>query len=214
MSPYRAFCRRIRRKQIFSFFAFGPWRPGHTVVCPPAAFGRDRKRATHLRAEEAWHEEVPYVASNPVGRRRCLCCGAAPVHGSWGRRPGQNEYGPYRPHLERPGRPETTDDAIQGMAFLPRTIWVNVGDRITWTAKAGEIHTVTFLAKGHALTPFDPSDPTMLFRQGSRHYDGVSYYNSGIMTDEPDSGFRLRAPTPSPSTRRAPSPTGASSTER
>ena len=29
----------------------------------------------------------------------------------------------------------------------------------------------------------------MLFRQGGRHYDGVSYYNSGIMTDEPDSGF-------------------------
>lgn len=84
---------------------------------------------------------------------------------------------------------ETPDDAIQGMAFLPGTIWVNVGDRITWTAKAGEIHTVTFLAKGKMLTPFDPSDPTQLFRQGGRHYDGVSYYNSGIMTDESDSGF-------------------------
>jgi len=84
---------------------------------------------------------------------------------------------------------ESPDDAIQGMAFLPGTIWVNVGDRITWTAMAGEIHTVTFLAKGHSLTPFDPFDPTMLFRQGGRHYDGVSYYNSGIMTDEPDSGF-------------------------
>ena len=58
-----------------------------------------------------------------------------------------------------------------------------------WTAKAGEIHTVTFLAKGDSLTPFDPFNPNQLFRQGGRHYDGVSYYNSGIMTDESDSGF-------------------------
>lgn len=84
---------------------------------------------------------------------------------------------------------ESADDAIQGMSFLPGTIWVNQGDTIRWVAVAGEIHTVTFLAQGHDLPPFNPGDPTMLFRQGGSSYDGVSYYNSGILTDAPDSGF-------------------------
>src|SRR6476620_5331062 len=45
------------------------------------------------RAAEAWHEEVPFVASNSVGGRRRLRHGAGPVPGSWSHRPGQNEYG-------------------------------------------------------------------------------------------------------------------------
>jgi plastocyanin len=85
---------------------------------------------------------------------------------------------------------ETRNDAIQGMAFLPGTVWINQGDKIIWTAKAGEIHTVTFLAAGQSLSqPFNPGDPLQLFPQGSSHYDGVSYENSGVMTDEADSGF-------------------------
>ena len=84
---------------------------------------------------------------------------------------------------------ETADDAIQGMAFLPGSVWINVGDKIVWTARAGEIHTVTFLAKGDPLSPFNPSNPAQLLVQGGSHYDGLSYYNSGILTDEPDSGF-------------------------
>jgi len=89
---------------------------------------------------------------------------------------------------------ETRNDAIQGMAFLPGTIWINQGDKIIWTARAGEIHTVSFLATGQILKqPFDPSDLTQLLPQGASHYDGVSYYNSGVMTDEPDSGFPAQA---------------------
>jgi len=84
---------------------------------------------------------------------------------------------------------EWMHDAIQGMAFTPGTLWVDAGDSVTWTAKAGEIHTVTFLAQGQTLQPFDPSNPLMLFPQGGSHYDGVSYYNSGVLTDEVDSGF-------------------------
>jgi plastocyanin len=68
-------------------------------------------------------------------------------------------------------------------------LWINAGDKVTWTAKAGEIHTVTFLAKGQPLTPFNPADPTQLFPQGGTIYDGLSYYNSGVLTDEVDSGF-------------------------
>ena len=84
---------------------------------------------------------------------------------------------------------EAAHDAIQGMAFLPGTLWINRGDTIVWTARAGEIHTVTFLASGQPLTPFNPGDPTQLFPQGGTSYDGVSYFNSGILTDEVDSGF-------------------------
>jgi plastocyanin len=84
---------------------------------------------------------------------------------------------------------ETDHDAIQGMAFLPGEIWINQGDRIVWTVRAGEIHTVTFLAKGQPLTPFNPADPTQLFPQGGSVYDGVSYFNSGVLSDEVDSGF-------------------------
>ena len=85
---------------------------------------------------------------------------------------------------------ETRNDAIQGMAFLPGTVWINQGDKITWTARAGEIHTVTFLATGQPLSqPFNPADRMQLFPQGTSHYDGVSYFNSGVMTDESDSGF-------------------------
>ena len=84
---------------------------------------------------------------------------------------------------------ETAHDAIQGMAFLPGTLWINAGDTVVWTARAGELHTVTFLAKGQPLTPFNPADPTQLLHQGGSVYDGVSYYNSGVLSDEVDSGF-------------------------
>jgi len=85
---------------------------------------------------------------------------------------------------------ETPNDAIQGMAFLPGTVWINKGDKIVWTARAGEIHTVTFLATGQTLPqPFDPANVLELYPQGGTSYDGFSYFNSGVMTDEPDSGF-------------------------
>jgi len=89
---------------------------------------------------------------------------------------------------------ETRSDAIQGMAFLPGTVWINQGDKILWTAKAGEIHTVSFLATGQPLSqPFDPTNLMQLLPQGSSHYDGVHYYNSGVMTDETTSGFPAHA---------------------
>ena len=77
------------------------------------------------------------------------------------------------------------------MHFLPGKITIDQGDTIVWTVKSGEIHTVTFLAEGQSYPGFDPNgDPMQLFPQGSSMYDGVSYYNSGIMTTLPEaSGF-------------------------
>jgi plastocyanin len=84
---------------------------------------------------------------------------------------------------------ETPNAAIQGMAFLPGEVWINQGDKIIWTANAGEIHTVTFLATGQPLKPFNPGDNTQLYPQGGSSYDGFSYFNSGVMTNKTNSGF-------------------------
>src|SRR6266699_5209085 len=77
---------------------------------------------------------------------------------------------------------ESTDHAVQGMSFLPTQLWVNVGDTITWTVKSGEPHTVTFLPPGEQLPLFNPTDPLQAKQAGSSKYDGVSYYNSGLMS--------------------------------
>jgi plastocyanin len=84
---------------------------------------------------------------------------------------------------------ETPNQAIQGMAFLPTDVYVDAGDTVNWAANSAEIHTVTFLASGQPLQPFSPFNPAHLTRQGSSSYDGVSYYNSGILSNVPDSGF-------------------------
>lgn len=80
---------------------------------------------------------------------------------------------------------QSKDMAIQGMAFLPHAIWVNVGDTIVWNAEGSDIHTVTFLKPGQALPPFNQNDPLQALPQGSHVYDGVSYYNSGLMSAMP-----------------------------
>lgn len=88
---------------------------------------------------------------------------------------------------------ESSDQAIQGMAYLPENIYVNAGDKVIWTANSAEIHTVTFLAEGQSLEstqPFDPSRPENITQTGGKDYDGHSYYNSGIMTNVSDSGFK------------------------
>jgi len=87
---------------------------------------------------------------------------------------------------------ESSDQAIQGMAFLPENIYVNAGDKVTWRANSAEIHTVTFLAEGQSLEstqPFDPAVPENVNQVGGKEYDGHSYYNSGVMTNVSNSGF-------------------------
>ena len=88
---------------------------------------------------------------------------------------------------------ESSDQAIQGMSFLPGNIYINAGDKITWKANAAEIHTVTFLAEGQSIEstqPFNPGNPQYIEHQGGKSYDGKTYYNSGVMTNVSDSGFK------------------------
>ncbi len=81
---------------------------------------------------------------------------------------------------------ESTDHAVQGMSFLPTQLWVNVGDTITWTFKSGEPHTVTFLPPGEQLPHI--TDLSQAKPAGGTNYDGVSYYNSGVMSSSSASG--------------------------
>ena len=84
---------------------------------------------------------------------------------------------------------ESRDQEIQGMAFLPSEIFINEHDTIKWEANAAEIHTVTFLAAGQSLQPFNPFNDDELLKRGGDSYDGHSYYNSGIMSNVDVPGF-------------------------
>jgi plastocyanin len=84
---------------------------------------------------------------------------------------------------------ESQNHAIQGMAFLPHALWINVGDTVVWTTKGSDIHTVTFLKPGQIVPPFNQTDPTQTTKQGGSVYDGVSYFNSGLMSAFPGIGL-------------------------
>lgn len=81
--------------------------------------------------------------------------------------------------------------AIQGLRFLPGSITIDQGDRVTWVANSAEPHTVTFLDGGKAqatLPEFDPADPTQITQQGGHSVHGNGYFSSGIMTTVPTGG--------------------------
>jgi plastocyanin len=80
---------------------------------------------------------------------------------------------------------ESPDMAVSAMKFLPREVWVNVGDTVNWTADSAEPHTVTFLAPGTSLPEFNPFDPSQTRPQGPSSYDGTTYTNSGIVATQP-----------------------------
>ncbi len=86
----------------------------------------------------------------------------------------------------------TKDQALQGMVFLPKEIWVDAGDTVTWTIRSGEFHTITFLPRGEQRPPFNPNDPKQTQRQGGSTYDGTGYLNSGLlMLGTPNTSYSL-----------------------
>lgn len=52
---------------------------------------------------------------------------------------------------------QSQNGAIQGMAYGPGEIWINVGDTVHWVAASMEPHTVSFTDAAHPPGPFDPS---------------------------------------------------------
>jgi plastocyanin len=65
---------------------------------------------------------------------------------------------------------ETGNQGGQALAFLPNEIWIHVGDDITWTFNAGEIHTVTFLTADQVRPAFADGCPG--FTASPASFDG------------------------------------------
>lgn len=71
------------------------------------------------------------------------------------------------------------DQAVQVNFFIPRQIWIHVNDKVTWTWKSGEIHTVSFLSGQPPSFPGAPFAPA----GGSPFaavYGGSGQVSSGI----------------------------------
>ncbi|HEY8490743.1 MAG TPA: plastocyanin/azurin family copper-binding protein [Dehalococcoidia bacterium] len=82
----------------------------------------------------------------------------------------------------------TADQAIQANAFLPREIFINVGDTVTWTVGSGEFHTVTFLSGGPRPPLVIPApdggvqfNPVAVSPAGGPMYNGTGFVNSGLL---------------------------------
>jgi plastocyanin len=65
---------------------------------------------------------------------------------------------------------QSHDKARQALAFLPNEIWIHVGDSISWTFNADDIHTVTFLSDGQVRPPFPVGCPG--FSPSGATFDG------------------------------------------
>ena len=67
-------------------------------------------------------------------------------------------------------------EALQALAFFPTDVFVNVGDKITWSFDAAEVHTMTFLKPGQPPPPLTtPPTPDNFV------YNGTEFVNSGIL---------------------------------
>ena len=65
---------------------------------------------------------------------------------------------------------QSQDKGRQALAFLPNEIWIHVGDSISWTFNADDIHTVTFLTDGQVRPPFPVGCPG--FSASGATFDG------------------------------------------
>lgn len=84
---------------------------------------------------------------------------------------------------------ESRNMAIQGMAFGPKEIWINRGDKVHWVANSMEIHTVSFFNASTLIVPFNPGDPSLAYMSTPTPQTTISapgqFRNSGIMATEP-----------------------------
>jgi plastocyanin len=69
-------------------------------------------------------------------------------------------------------------EALQALAFFPTDVFVNVGDKITWSFDTAEVHTVSFLAPGQTPPPAATAPRT----PDNFAFDGTQFVNSGILT--------------------------------
>lgn len=132
----------------------------------------------HIRGNNPRFKKLAFIVAFAVALLASMAAAGPASASGWGHRTWEVLVGS-----------ESHDQEIQGMAFLPSEIFINEGDTIKWEANAAEIHTVTFLASGQPLEPFNPFDENELLKRGGDSYDGHSYYNSGILANVDVPGF-------------------------
>ena len=81
---------------------------------------------------------------------------------------------------------QSASGALQGMAFLPGDITINVGDTVHWTADSLEPHTVSFVDASHPLAPFSPAIAYMVAPTTQSSIAPGQFRNSGIMASMSD----------------------------
>ncbi|WOP18133.1 plastocyanin/azurin family copper-binding protein [Raineyella sp. LH-20] len=81
---------------------------------------------------------------------------------------------------------QSQDGAIQGMAFAPQDISINVGDTVHWVANSMEIHTVSFFTASTPAVPFDPAIGYMVTPTPQTTISAPGQFrNSGVMSTDP-----------------------------
>lgn len=81
---------------------------------------------------------------------------------------------------------QSASGALQGMAFLPGDITINVGDTVHWTADSLEPHTVSFVDASNPLAPFSPGIGYMVTPTQQGSIAPGQFRNSGIMATMSD----------------------------
>ena len=88
--------------------------------------------------------------------------------------------GPQTWHVSVGG--QSPDGAVQGEAYYPHVITVDVGDIVVWTLSSGEPHTVTFFGTGPVPADcLEASDFSPCPVPPPSPYDGTSFAGSGLM---------------------------------
>jgi plastocyanin len=74
------------------------------------------------------------------------------------------------------------DPNIAVLEFLPSSIKVAKGTKVTWAIAGPEAHSVTFVPTGTAVPPSTEADPTLTFpTPATGGYDGKTLVNSGVV---------------------------------
>jgi plastocyanin len=81
---------------------------------------------------------------------------------------------------------QSHNGAIQGMAYGPGEIWIDVGDTVHWVANSMEPHTVSFLDAAHPPGPFDPSGYMVVPTPETTIDAPGEFRNSGIIATMSD----------------------------
>jgi plastocyanin len=90
---------------------------------------------------------------------------------------------------------QSSDKAVQVLAFLPNEMWIHAGDSVTWTFNSDEIHSVTFLKAGQSRPTFAVGCPPNVTTPDPSTFTGTNCVNSGLIKT-PGTTYTVTFPNP------------------